>query len=104
MRIDQFAKAILAAVIAGLSALMGALTSGDGTWDSLDAEAWVGAAISFLTALAVVYFVPNAQSNLPPDGRRAPERRPNGGDWYTPMQVPEAIANPFPPYEQQQKG
>lgn len=67
-RIDSIAKAIIAATIAGLSAIMGALTAGDGTWASVDAEAWVGAAIAFLTALTAVYFIPN--------GERPPAQEP----------------------------
>lgn len=94
MKIDRFAKAIIAAVISGLSALMGALTSGDGTWDSVDAEAWVGAAIAALTALAAVYFVPNTAANLPPDAMRAPAAPPPEPVQWSSSNVLEPTSNP----------
>lgn len=49
----QYAKALTAALIAALSVLAGAV--GDG----VSAEEWITTAIAFLTALGVVFVVPN---------------------------------------------
>jgi sugar phosphate permease len=50
-----YAKAILGALIAGLTALGTALTDG-----GVSASEWVAAAIATLVALGAVYAIPNA--------------------------------------------
>lgn len=56
----KYAKAILAAVIAGLTSLSTALVDGNGL-DSVTDGQWVVAVIATLTALAAVWAVPNQQ-------------------------------------------
>lgn len=53
-RIKPYAKAIVGALVAGLTALGTALAD-----DSVTATEWVGVAVATLTALGVVYAVPN---------------------------------------------
>lgn len=57
--IDQMAKAILAAVIAGLGAL-GAVLVGNTAISDVSAGQWVAIALSAVVALGAVYGVPNA--------------------------------------------
>lgn len=52
-----YAKAIVSAAIAGLTALGTALTDGDVT-----GQEWTGIAVATLAALGIVYAVPNADS------------------------------------------
>lgn len=54
----QYAKAIVAALIAALTALSTALVDGNGL-DSVTDGQWVVTVIAFLTALAAVWAVPN---------------------------------------------
>lgn len=55
---SKYAKAIVAAIIAGLTSLSTALVDGNGL-DSVTDGQWVVAVIAFLTALAAVWAVPN---------------------------------------------
>lgn len=55
---SQYAKAIIAAVIAGLTSLSTALVDGNG-FNSVSDGQWLVAVIAFLTALAAVWAVPN---------------------------------------------
>lgn len=55
----QYAKAILAALIAGLTSLSTALVDGNG-FNSVTDGQWLVAVIATLTALAAVWAVPNA--------------------------------------------
>lgn len=55
----QYAKAIVAAVIAGLTSLSTALVDGNG-FNSVTDGQWLVAVIAFLTALAAVWAVPNS--------------------------------------------
>lgn len=51
-----YAKAAVGAIIAGLSVLLTALTTGD---QAVSAGEWVATAIATLTALGVIYQTPN---------------------------------------------
>ena len=53
-KIKPYAKAIIGALVAGLTALGTALTD-----DSVTTAEWVAVAVATLTALGVVYAVPN---------------------------------------------
>jgi hypothetical protein len=64
MRPSEFAKAIVGALIAGLSVLAGAV--GDG----VSAQEWITVAVATLTGFGVVFGVPN----------RAPKGRPARAD------------------------
>lgn len=55
---QAYAKAIVAAIIAGLTSLSTALVDGNGLNSVSDGQ-WVVAVIAFLTALAAVWAVPN---------------------------------------------
>ena len=55
MTINQYAKAILAAIIAALAALGTSLTDG-----GVSASEWVAVALAFFVALGGVFAVPNA--------------------------------------------
>jgi hypothetical protein len=55
----QYLKAIVAALIAGLSSIVTAL--GDNT---ISPQEWVTAAIAFLVALGAVWGVPNAKAAM----------------------------------------
>jgi hypothetical protein len=59
MRPSEFAKAIVGALIAGLSVLAGAV--GDG----VSAQEWITAAVATLGGLGLVYATPNAHRPLP---------------------------------------
>lgn len=50
----KYAKAIIAALIAGLGVLGDGLTDG-----SLSGREWIAAGVAALAALSAVYFVPN---------------------------------------------
>lgn len=52
--VAQYAKALVAALVAGLGAIATALDD-----NSLSAQEWVTAAIAFLVALAAVWAIPN---------------------------------------------
>ncbi len=54
MKPQEFAKAIVGGLIAGLSALAGAV--GDG----VSAEEWITVAVATLAGLGIVYRTPNA--------------------------------------------
>lgn len=58
---QQYAKALVGALVAGLSVLAGAV--GDG----VSAEEWLTTAVAFLTGLGLVFAVPNK----PAPGRRS---------------------------------
>ena len=58
---DEFAKAVVGAGVAALTAMGTAVTTGDGTLDGVDASGWIAVAIAFLSTFAAVYFVPNSQ-------------------------------------------
>ena len=55
-RIAPYAKALIAALVAGLSVIGAALAESD----ALTAQDWISAALAFLVALGAVYRVPNA--------------------------------------------
>lgn len=57
--IAPYAKALIAALVAGLGVIGASLA--DGSW--LTAQDWVSAAVAFLVALGAVFAVPN---QLPP--------------------------------------
>lgn len=59
MNVAEYAKALIAAVIAALSALSAYLIN-DTSFGDITAGQWVQVAISFLVALAAVYQTPNA--------------------------------------------
>jgi sugar phosphate permease len=54
----QYAKAIVGAIIAGLTSLSTALVDGNGLNSVTDGQ-WVVAVIATLTALTVIWAVPN---------------------------------------------
>jgi hypothetical protein len=56
--LSKYAKALVGAVIAGLGALATALVDDKSFGDLSDGQ-WVVAAIAFLTALGVIWAVPN---------------------------------------------
>jgi hypothetical protein len=58
---DRYAKAITAALVAGLGAIGTALTPDANGASTLTAQEWVAAAIVFLTGLGLVWAVPNQQ-------------------------------------------
>jgi hypothetical protein len=62
MGINQYAKAILAAIIAGLGSLQVALLD-----ETVTASEWVVVALATISALGLVWGVPNASSNQPPE-------------------------------------
>jgi hypothetical protein len=53
MKPQEFAKAIVGALIAGLSVLTGAV--GDG----ISSQEWITTAVAFLSGLGIVYVTPN---------------------------------------------
>ena len=53
---SKYAKAIVGALVAGLTALL------PGIGDGVSAAEWVTAVVAFLVALGVVWAVPNAPS------------------------------------------
>lgn len=57
--IAPYAKAVIAALVAGLSVIGASLADGG----ALTAQDWVSAAIAFLVALGAVFAVPN---QIPP--------------------------------------
>jgi hypothetical protein len=59
---DKYAKAVVGAIVAALTALGALLSGGEGLGD-ITAGQWVGVAVAFVSALGVVWAVPNA-----PDG------------------------------------
>jgi len=54
-----YAKAVLAAIVAGLSALSAYLVNNTGFGD-ITAGQWIQVALAFVIALAAVFAVPNA--------------------------------------------
>lgn len=58
-KLAPFAKALLAALIAGLGALASALVDDKSLGDVSDGQ-WVAVVLAFLVALAAVFAVPNA--------------------------------------------
>ncbi len=61
-RFDPYLKAVTAALIAGLTAVITSL----GTDNVLTTRDWLSAIVAFLAALGVVYAVPNTPK-APPD-------------------------------------
>lgn len=57
-KVRPYAKAIVAALVAGLSALSAQLVSGESLGD-LEAKDWLAVAVAFLVALGAVFAVPN---------------------------------------------
>lgn len=58
--ITPYAKAILAALVAGLGALATALVDDNSLGDVSDGQ-WLAVALAFLVALGAVFAVPNKQ-------------------------------------------
>lgn len=78
--IAGMAKAIIAALLAGLGSIATALTATEQqTIDDLSHGAWIAAAIITLTTFAATYFVPNR----PPSQEGAPtgNARSEGNQW-----------------------
>lgn len=65
-QLSAYAKAVLAAIVAALSALGAALTDG-----GVSASEWVAVALAFFVALGTVFAVPNG--NPQPTGVQDPE-------------------------------
>lgn len=61
-QVAPYAKAIVAALIAGLSSL-GAFLINDTSLGEITAGQWVAVAISFLVGLVAVFSVPNAPTS-----------------------------------------
>lgn len=61
MRVPEYAKTIVAAVVAGGTVLASAITD-----NSISGTEWVGIGLAVLTALGV-YAVPNAPASKPRD-------------------------------------
>lgn len=59
-KVAPYLKAVIAAVIAGLSALSSYLIN-DTSLSDLTAGQWIAVAIAFLVALGAVFAVPNSQ-------------------------------------------
>jgi hypothetical protein len=80
---NAYAKSIIGGLIAGLSALGGAVTAGDGTLASVDASGWIAAALAFLTGLVAVWAAPNEPVEPPQwpvvTGPLSPEEEFYGG-------------------------
>ena len=77
---DEFAKAVVGAGVAALTALGTAVTTGDGTLDGVDASGWIAVAIAFLSTFAAVYFVPNGTA------RQSSPQQAGGGASVNPSQ------------------
>ena len=58
--VAPYAKAIIAALVAGLGALASALVDGNSLGDVSDGQ-WVAVVVAFLVGLAAVFAVPNKE-------------------------------------------
>jgi len=66
MKVQQYLKAIFAAVSAGLGALSAILVGANTTFAQITSAQWVTVAIAVIGAGAIVWGVPNGPAAAPP--------------------------------------